>query len=38
MFEYVPKSEYKPLRDYVENTIKKVQTEFREKNILTFQF
>ena len=38
MFKYVKKSEYKPLRDYVENTIKKVQTEFREKNILTFQF
>lgn len=38
MFEYVPKREYKPLRDYVEKIIKKVQNEFREKNILTFQF
>ena len=37
-FEYVPKSEYKPLRDYVENIIKKVQDEFRKKDILTFQF
>ena len=38
MFEYVPKREYKPLRDYVEQVIKNVQKEFRKKNILTFQF
>ena len=38
MFEYVPKSEYKPLQDYVENIIKKVQKNLREKGILTFQF
>ena len=38
MFEYVPKSEYQHLRNYVENTIKKVQNEFRINNILTFQF
>lgn len=38
MFEYVPKSEYKPIRDYVESVIRKVQKDFRKNNILTFQF
>lgn len=38
MFEYVDKSEYKPLRDYVESVIKQVQVDLREKGIVTFQF
>ena len=38
MFEYVDRSEYKPLRDYVESVIKQVQVDLREKGIVTFQF
>ena len=38
MFEYVSRSEYQPVRKYVESVIKKVQKEFRNRGILTFRF
>ena len=38
MFEYVSRSEYQPVRNYVESVIKKVQNEFRNRGILTFRF
>ena len=38
MFEYVSKSEYQPLRDYVESVIRLIQDDLRKKGIVTFQF
>ena len=36
MFEYVSRSEYQPVRNYVESVIKKVQNEFRNRGDLNF--
>lgn len=38
MYEYVKKSEYAPVRKELEEIIKRVQNEMREKYGLTFQF
>ncbi len=38
MYEYVPKSEYAPVRKELEEIIKRVQVEMRKKYGLTFQF
>lgn len=38
MFEYIPKSEYQPIRKYVESVINKVQDDLRKKGIVTFQY
>lgn len=38
MYEYVKKSEYAPVRKELEEIIKSVQIEMREKYKLSFQF
>lgn len=38
MFEYVPKSEYQPFKLEVDEILKSIQRDLREKRILTFQF
>lgn len=38
MFEYVPKSEYQPFKLEVDENLKSIQRDLREKRILTFQF
>lgn len=38
MYEYVPRSEYSPVRNDVETFIKQVQNEMRKDNDLPFQF
>lgn len=38
MYEYVKKSEYAPVRQELEQIIKRTQIEMRKNNGLTFQF